>query len=243
MNDERTGLALPPGVLAPVPIDLDAVTLARAGGASVGKKVSMAVAGLVWCLFVLAHLLGNLTLFAGQEAYNGYSAKLMSLGPILIVLEAGLVLFLLLHVIFGIVVTLQNWKARPIGYAVSAKKGGRGVASSTMIYTGVLILFFMVLHLIHFKYGQHAMVKGKVDLYTSVLLLFGQPVYVVGYGIAVILVGLHVSHALQSSLRTLGWNSERSYPTVDRVSRLLGLVVALGYLSIPLYVLLAKGGA
>jgi succinate dehydrogenase / fumarate reductase, cytochrome b subunit len=243
MAGDRSGLALPPGVLTPVPVDLDATCICRAAWTTIGKKYLMAIAGLVWCLFVVAHLLGNMTFYGGPEMYNGYSAHLLSLGPILIVLEAGLVFFLLLHSILAILTTLENRAARPVKYDLCVGKGGKTTASRTMIWTGLLIVFFLVVHLLNFKYAEHAKVNGLLDLYSSVVDHFRYLPYAAGYVIAVSIVGLHVSHALQSSLRTLGWNGERSYPVVNRISRLFGLVVALGYASMPIVVLLTKGGA
>ena len=98
------------------------------------------------------------------------------LGPILIIMEAGLVLLLLTHVVLGLWVTIENWQARPVKYRVDRSKGGRTVSSSTMIYTGAVILGFMILHLIDLKFGEHAEVDGMADLYTAtVALLAKQP--------------------------------------------------------------------
>jgi succinate dehydrogenase / fumarate reductase cytochrome b subunit len=242
MSDDRTGFALPPGRLEPVKLDLESANLPKRFTASVGKKYMMAIAGIVWTLFVIAHLLGNFGIYAGADAYNAYSAKLMSLGPILIALEAGLVFFLLLHVILAIVVQAGNWKARPEKYEVYRSKGGMTVASRTMIWTGAAILVFIVFHLLNLKFGEHGTdAEGRVDLFTSTVALLADPIKGISYLIAVCLVGLHVSHALMSAFRTFGLNHDRYTPTITTISWLLGIFVAVGYGSIPVWAMMGGG--
>lgn len=242
MSDDRTGFALPPGRLEPVDLDLKDVKLCQRFTASVGKKYMMAAAGIVWVLFVIAHLIGNFGLYLGQEHYNEYSAMLLSMGKVLYVLEAGLVFFLLLHVILAIMVQLGNWNARPEKYAVYKSKGGMTVASRTMIWTGLAILLFIVIHLIDLKFGEHTTDSaGRIDLYTATIVLLGNPLHAIGYLIAVCLVGLHVSHALMSSFRTLGLNHDRYTPCITTFSWLLGIFVAAGYGSIPVWILMGGG--
>lgn len=242
---ERPGYHLPPGTLAPVDIDFDQKSLTRSAGASIGKKYLMAAAGLFWCFFVLMHLLGNLSLYLGADAYNGYSAKLVALGPILYAAEVLLVVALLGHAILGVIVSLQNSAARPVGYVVDRKKGERSLASSTMIWTGILVIVFIVLHLVNFKYGEHEMVgegaDQMIDFHGLVIGLFQSPMYVLIYLVAVIVLGIHLAHALQSSLRTLGWNSETSIERVKKASIAFGILVAVGYGSIPIWAILVKG--
>jgi len=242
---ERPGYHLPPGTLAPVDIDFDKKSLIRSAGVSIGMKYLMAAAGLFWCFFVLMHLLGNFSLYLGPDAYNGYSAKLIALGPILYVMELALVAALLLHAILGVIVSLQNSAARPVAYVVDRKKGERSLASSTMVWTGILVIVFVVLHLVNFKYGEHEMIgegaDQMIDFHGLVVGLFKSPMYVLIYIVAVIVLGIHVAHALQSSLRTLGWNSDTSMERIKKLSMGFGILVAVGYGSIPIWAILVKG--
>lgn len=231
----------PPGRLAPAPLP-ESVDLARTARASIGKKVLMAWTGLFWCVFVLAHLFGNFGVYAGKFAYNSYSAKLLSLGLVLYVAEIGLLVFLVLHTTLAALVTIENRKARPDRYTVHRKKGGRNVASNTMILTGLVTLAFIVLHVWRFKYGDHEVADGLTDLHGAVVSTFQSPGYVIWYVIAVALLGLHVGHGLQSSLRTLGWNGERSNRNVRRLSIGFGVFIAAGYASIPLWIFFLNGG-
>jgi succinate dehydrogenase / fumarate reductase cytochrome b subunit len=239
--EERTGYHMPPGTLAPVDVDIDKSRLTKSAGSSIGKKYLMAWAGLFWCFFVLMHLVGNFSIFLGAEAYNGYSKKLADLGPILIVAEIGLVALLLTHVVMGIIVSLQNSAARPVGYEVDRAKGDRNLASSTMIWTGIVILVFIVVHLVNFKFGEHVEKEGMVDFHGMVVSLFQSPLYVLGYVAVVAILGLHMAHALQSSLRTIGWNRESSFDRIKKASMGFGVFVAVGYASIPIWAILVKG--
>ena len=243
---ERPGYHLPPGTLAPVEIDFDQKSLTRSAGASIGKKYLMAAAGLFWCFFVLMHLLGNFSLYLGPDAYNGYSAKLVALGPILYVAEVLLVVALLGHAILGVIVALQNSAARPVAYELDVKKGERSLASSTMIWTGVLVIAFIVLHLVNFKFASElptTTLDGEevTDFFGMVVAKFQSPVYVLIYIGAVAVLGLHLAHALQSSLRTLGWNSETSIEWIKKLSIAFGIFAAVGYASIPIWAILVKG--
>ncbi len=107
---------------------------------SVGKKLLMAITGFSFCGFLAAHLAGNLTIYGGKDAFNGYAEHLHALGPLLTVAELVLLSFFLVHVITGLILFLQNLKARPVRYAVNKTAGGRTFGSATMPYTGILML-------------------------------------------------------------------------------------------------------
>ena len=104
----------------------------------------MAVTGLGFCLFVLIHLLGNLTIYGGKESFLSYVEKLHSLGSLVTLTELGLAVFAVLHIVIGLLLFVQNLQARPVRYAVSKRAGGRTLGSITAPYTGLLILVFIV---------------------------------------------------------------------------------------------------
>jgi len=117
----------------------------------VGKKIVNAVTGLGLVIFVIGHVSGNLSLFSGSDAYNEYAHFLMSLGPLLYVIEAGLVVFFVFHIVSGINVWRSKKKARSTGYDryESAGKPSMQTSSSrTMIITGLILLVFLVIHLV-----------------------------------------------------------------------------------------------
>ena len=152
---------------------------------TIGRKQILAVAGIAWALFVLTHMAGNLLIFAGPKAYNMYSHAIVT-NPFLIVAELGLVVFLVFHVVTGLWLSFYNKAARPSGYAVASSGAKKtNLVMKTMAHQGVLILIFVVLHLITFKYGTHyeATYDGVTvrDLYRLIVEVFQKPGYVVWY--------------------------------------------------------------
>lgn len=209
---------------------------------SIGKKQLMAVTGLVWCGFVLTHMLGNLLIFLGADAYNWY-AHTLTANPFIYLAEALLAFTILVHVVDGLRVTVQNRAARQVKYAMvaSGKKAPR-FQSKFMAFHGMAILVFLILHLLTFKYGTAytTVVRGHEvrDLYKLVVEVFHQPFYVVGYLFCMVLVGLHLSHGFYSAFATLGVFHPKHSPVIDKIGYLYGVIVALGFISQPLYVYL-----
>ena len=188
----------------------------------------MAVTGLLLFGFLLGHLSGNLLLLRGDggAAFNAYSEFLVH-HPLLIPVEFILLGIFLLHVILAISVARDNKRARPVGYQVSASAGGRSVASRTMIYSGLITLIFVVVHLKTFKYADHA---GD-SLYGLVVTTFKNELYVGGYAVAMVLLGFHLWHAFQSAFQTLGLHARLK---LRRLSIGLCVVIAGGFAMIPL---------
>lgn len=202
---------------------------------SIGKKVMMALTGLSFIGFLAVHLAGNLTIYGGAGAFNGYAEKLHSLGSLLLVFEFGLLAFALIHIITGLTLFLQNLKARPVRYYKDEPAGGRTWSSKTMPYTGILILVFVVFHLLNFSFID----KADRSIYTIVSAAFQSPLYVILYIIAMILVALHVRHGFWSAFQTLGANHPKYMPAISVLSILLGIAFGVGFGLLPLYVTFA----
>lgn len=208
---------------------------------SIGRKQIMGVTGLAWSLFVLSHMVGNLLIFAGPDAYNKYSHAIIS-NPLLYVAEAGLVITLLLHVVNGVQLTIKNRWARPEKYAMatSGAKSAR-FQSKWMAFHGSLILVFIILHLITFKYGTYysTTVDGVEmrDLHRLVIEVFQSPGYVIWYAIALLFVGLHLSHGFYSAFSSLGVYHPKVNSLLSRFGYVYAAVVALGFIAPPLYVI------
>lgn len=207
---------------------------------SVGRKLFMACSGLMLAGFVAAHLLGNTTLFAGSAAINAYAEQLHKLGPVLWIFRLGLLGALLVHVTFGIWLTLQNRAAKPIGYAKKTVQKTT-LAAETMIYSGLALLAFVVYHLLHFTLRKVGLdpslfsnAVGQVDVFRMVVLSFQQ------WSMAIIYVGglaalfLHLSHGISSTFQTLGACNEHLLPLLRKAGFIAALALAAGYLSIPL---------
>lgn len=207
----------------------------------------MGVTGLAWSLFVLSHMIGNMLIFVGPDAYNKYSHALIT-NPAIYLAEAGLLLTLAFHVYDGIMLTMKNKWARPQKYAMptNGKKAAR-FQSKWMIFHGSMILIFVILHLITFKYGTHysTTVDGVEmrDLHKLVIEVFQSPGYVAWYVVCMILLGLHLSHGFYSAFASIGFYHPRYSPVLSKVGYLYAVIIALGFISQPVYVYFFAAGS
>ena len=203
-------------------------------GSSVGKKIMMAVTGLCLIGFLAVHLLGNFMAFAGAEAFNGYAAKLHSLQPYLSVFNIGLAMLGLVHIVIGTLLFFQNLKARPTGYHVYKDPGGRTIGSNTMPYTGVLILIFVISHLLKFTFVD----KTATPIYQQMAASFANPVWVLIYVVAMVIVAVHISHGFWSMFQTLGINHPRHMPLIMKLGLVVTAIFGLGFGILPIYLLI-----
>jgi len=208
---------------------------------SILKKQIVAATGLILVCFVIGHMCGNLLIFGGPAVFNEYAAMLHAVGELLWAVRIVLLTCLVVHVALTIVLVLENRSARPGSYAVSNTKGGSTFASKTMIYTGLLVFFFVILHLFDFTIptGEplaEVTEEGLHDVYGMVWASFLQPWRAAVYVLAMIVVGFHLSHAIQSLFQTLGFNHKRYTPLIRQVSVVLGIVVAVGFSLVPIFV-------
>lgn len=210
---------------------------------SIGRKMVMGICGLVWTLFVFAHMAGNLLIFAGAETYNKYGHAITSNKPLLFFAEAVLILSLIVHVVLAIQLTRENRKAKPLKYAVGASSQKTvSPASKTMIFHGVILLFFIISHLLTFKYGTvYTVTYDGVemrDLHKLIVEVFQQPGFVVGYVFCLILLGAHLSHGTSSVFQSLGLNHPSYTPKIKAIGFLYAFVVTAGFIAQPIYVAL-----
>lgn len=209
---------------------------------SVGRKVLMAVTGFFMLFFVTVHMLGNSTIFIGPGALNTYAEKLHSLGPLVWIFRGFMCLMLVVHVWFAILLTLENSAANPSKYAVSRKLKAT-FSSETMIWTGVLLLSFLVYHLLQFTVRvtpdilPDAIAKRPGDVYKMVVnSLRLTPISLI-YVAAMITLFLHLSHGIQSIFQSLGCSNDKTLPVVTTLGKLLSLLFLAGYSAIPVLIL------
>jgi succinate dehydrogenase cytochrome b subunit len=208
---------------------------------SVGRKVLMAITGQLMVLFVIVHLLGNSSIFMGPNGLNSYAEHLHSLGPLVWVFRLAMLAFLLVHGIFGVLVSLENSAANPEKYAVN-RKLKRGFASENMIWTGLLLVVFIVYHLVHFTVRATADVAPFAaevpgNVFGMVTTSFANGGIAMIYVAAMVVLCLHLFHGIQSFFQTMGWSSDKSLPIVSQAGRALAFVFLFGYSSIPLLIL------
>ncbi len=207
----------------------------------IGKKVVMAVTGVVLIGFVIAHMLGNLKIFSGPDEINAYSRFLrevgrpeLGYGQLLWMVRIVLLICVVLHVTAAIQLTRMSWAARPIGY--TAKRDIETTfAARTMRWGGVLLVAFIIFHLLHLTGGVVGFRVGQfkhLAAYQNVVAAFAVWPVALFYIVAMGTLCLHLSHGIWSMLQTLGWNTARNEATLKMVSRVIAVVVFVGFTSV-----------
>jgi len=214
----------------------------KAFSTTVGTKILIALTGLALVGFLVFHLVGNLLLFWGPEKYNEHAHALIS-NPLVIPAEFGLIALFLVHAIKAATNFFRNREARPRRYEIRQWAGGpsrKSWASVSMIFSGLVLFFFVFGHLVTFKYGPYydSPEPGVRDLYRLLIEVFQHPAYVVFYVVCMTVVGLHLRHGVASALQSLGLIPERW----TRAFLITGIVVAVtvgaGFVLIPIWVYL-----
>jgi succinate dehydrogenase / fumarate reductase cytochrome b subunit len=204
-----------------------------------GKKVVMAVTGFIMFAFVIGHMLGNLQMFEAPEHINAYGHFLHNLGEILWIERAGLLLAIALHITASIQLALRSRAARPIGYS-RREAINSSYASRTMYWSGPIVLVFIIFHLLQFTAGYvhpHAQFVAG-DVYQNVVSGFQVWWVSAWYIFALVLLGLHLSHGLWSMFQSVGLAHPRISPYLKNAARSVAALIVLGYISIPISVLL-----
>ncbi len=206
---------------------------------TIGKKLLIGLAGLGLSLFVLVHMAGNLFLFVGQEAFNRYAHALTS-NPLIYVAEVGLGSIFLVHVVLALLLTLYNRASKGSRYARSAKRTSASFSSKTLHYQGIVIFAFLCFHLRTLKFGpEYEITHNGIlmrDIFQVVVDSFQNPLIVGAYVITVLMLCLHLSHGLASSLQTLGLNGEKYDGKVKLIGHAYAFLVTLGFISQPIFV-------
>ncbi|MBF0313656.1 MAG: succinate dehydrogenase [Oligoflexia bacterium] len=212
---------------------------------SIGKKQVLAVTATFLCLFTIVHFIGNLLMFAGPQYFNWYGHTLAS-GPLLPLAEGLLLLLFLSHASLGLWLACENYRARPERYYKKVRSGrGATFASATMPFTGILLLFFLVLHLLHFRFGPvYTIVYDGVemrDFYRLMIEFYANPLNVVLYLLSMCLLSFHLGHGVQSIFQSYGWIHSKYTPWVKRMGLLIAVFLAIGFSSFPLWAYLKHG--
>ena len=215
---------------------------------SIGAKVVMAFSGMVVLGFVLGHMLGNLQLFLGPEALNSYAHALQTTPLLLWGTRVVVGLAILAHIVSGVRLSWMNREARPNRYEKKAYVRAT-LGSRTMALSALVLFAFIIYHLLHFTLGvthpdHKALVDavGRPDVYSMVILGFQQPIVAISYVIAMLLLGLHLSHGASSMFQSLGLNHEKYNGMIEKIGPALAIIIVIGNCSMPLAVLLGAIG-
>ena len=202
---------------------------------SIGRKILMAVSGVMLFGFVVGHLVGNLLVYRGPEALNGYAATLQHLGGLLWVVRLALLTAVLVHIWAAASLTLTSRKARPEGYRKPVYQEAT-YASRTMRWGGILIFLFIGYHILHFTLGTvHP--AFTTDVYRNVIAGFQVVPVSLFYIVAMVALGFHLYHGLWSMLQTVGLSHPRFNGARKIFAVLFTLFIVIGNISIPVAVL------
>lgn len=220
---------------------------------SVGKKLFTGLTGACLCCFIVVHLAGNMTLLdTSGRLFNLYAHHLTSLGPLLYVAEAVMVAIFLIHMIIGVTIFIGKLRSRPVRYEVYTSAGGNSrqtLSSTTMIYTGIILITFLVIHLMNFKYspdlktvsesGQAVKALYSADeqniknLYEVVKKGFMNEALTIYYILTVILLGYHLRHGFWSAFQSLGINHPFWTKPLYAIGVLFAVFMSIGFVFIP----------
>jgi succinate dehydrogenase / fumarate reductase cytochrome b subunit len=207
---------------------------------SISKKFVMALAGLFLLLFLPVHLIINLMLLKSDPAPFNNAAHFMATFPVIKIVEIVLMGTILIHIIYGLTLQVQNWMARPTAYR-SGQKAETSFFSRFMIWTGGSIFIFLLIHFFNFYFVKLGIVEGDPEnFYDMAHQLFQIPGYIVLYWICFILLGFHLYHAFGSAFQTLGLNHRIWTPVVKVVALFYAIILPLGFSIIPLLIWLIK---
>jgi succinate dehydrogenase / fumarate reductase cytochrome b subunit len=214
-------------------------------GTVIGQKVVMAITGIVLIGFVIAHMLGNLKIFAGPNEINDYSRFLrevgspeLSYGQLLWLVRIILLISVTLHITAALQLTRMSWAARPTGYTVK-RDIETTFAARAMRWGGVLLVVFVIFHLLHLTVGVVGFRAGQfkhLAVYENVVAAFAVLPVAIFYIVAMGALCLHLSHGIWSMLQTLGWSTARNEATLKIISRVIASIVFLGFASVPVAV-------
>jgi succinate dehydrogenase / fumarate reductase cytochrome b subunit len=208
------------------------------------------VTGLLLGIYLVLHLTGNLLVYLGPETYNGYGHLLVS-NPLIVPVEIGLLAIFLLHIYEAAVNWWVNRQARPVpyyqsarrlfGYGWAGKPSRKSVASTSMFLSGPIVLLFVIVHVVQFKYGAEYVTAatssnpGIRDLNRLLFENFSNGFIVAFYAFCLIVLGFHLWHGISSAMNSLGADHPRYTPALLRISRVLAVIIAGGFLTIPLW--------
>jgi len=206
---------------------------------SIGKKWIVGITGALLILFVLAHLAGNLTIYIGPfgEGINAYAQALHASPLFLWAARGGLLLVFLVHIFTALSLVLENRKAKPQRYAVSARVQST-IYVRTMALSGLVVLSFLIFHVSQFAAGMspHSHLydfEGRHDVAAMIILSFHNPLVSGFYLLSLVLLGMHLSHGISSVFQTFGLNGRKSAGLIKNGALVLAWALMVGFASIP----------
>lgn len=212
---------------------------------SVGTKLLIGLTGLFLFLYLIIHIVGNLLVFAGPEAFNTYAYNMEVRNPILPALELLILVGFAVHIYKTARMFLQNQQARPVAYVQKRRAGKpsrKSVASSTMIFSGLWLLAFLIVHVKAFRFSpEYPWPAGGRDLYRQEFENLSNPLVVGFYMLSMVVVGSHLWHGASSALQSLGFDHPKITPKLLVAGKIFAVLIAGGFIVIAAWVYLTQG--
>ncbi|MDI6766804.1 MAG: succinate dehydrogenase cytochrome b subunit [Bacteroidota bacterium] len=206
---------------------------------SVGKKLLVGLTGLLLISYLVIHLFGNLLIFRNDagRAFDEY-AEILPQVVVIRVIEVGLFLIFLFHIITAAYTWLVNKQAAGKQYKVWKKGQTSKLSSRTMLLSGSIVFIFLVIHMQQFWYTSRYEAGEHFSMYEVVRATLSEPVYGIFYLIAMFLLGFHLRHGFQSAFQTFGLRDKKFTPIIELVGAIFWLLIPLAFASMPFYFLL-----
>lgn len=209
---------------------------------SLSHKYIVSLAGLFLMLFLCFHLFTNLLMLKGDGESFRKAVEFLTANPLIKIMEYVLFAGFIIHILFGVIVWINNNRARPVKYLV-AQSSETSYFSKFMIHTGLIILAFLIIHLNSFffiKLGLAPLpdsVADRHDFFSMAVVKFQNPLYSLVYLVSFVFLGFHLNHAFQSAFQTLGLNHNKYFSAIKVIGTLYALTISIGFGIIPVYFL------
>lgn len=215
-----------------------------------GRKLLAALTGIGLVLFLVMHLLGNLQIFVDSPQFNEYAHALHD-GPLIVIGDIGLLIMVPLHILAVLSLARGNRAARgEQRYKVHQTKQERSklaiLASKTTVFSGAIILLFLIAHIWHFRLQHEAIATGEFagvaagDLKGAIILTLKQPIWAILYILGSLATGWHLAHGIQAAFRSLGLYNRNYTPLIVKLGTVLAIILAVGFVSIPAWIMLTQ---
>jgi succinate dehydrogenase / fumarate reductase cytochrome b subunit len=220
------------------------MSVRRVLSSSVGTKLLVGVTGLLLFAYLILHLVGNLMVFAGQETFNHYSHVLIS-SPLIVPIELVLALIFVVHIYKTVMMWTKNQAARPVRYEQKSWAGHtsrKSLASTTMIWTGLATLVFVIVHVAQIKYGTWYQIGDPPvrDLYRLEMEVFESPLWVAVYVAGMVLIGFHLRHGISSAFQSLGADHPVYTKRLVAAGTVIAVLIGGGFAVIPIWIYLTR---
>ena len=212
---------------------------------TIGKKVLVAITGILFCLFLLFHLVNNLVIYTGEENFNYLVSSLEKIKPLIRLLEAALLTILVVHISNSVYLSIQSRKSGNQTSLSNVKKPNAPLSSRTMLFTGSVLFIFIVVHLSTFWFNfqltdDH---DAYYNMVTNSAIGFGNIFITILYLVAMVILGFHLKHGFSSAIQTLGIKDTSIGKVVSTIGVVFWLFIPAGFFSIAFWFGILNGGS